>query len=98
MEDNKFISGRKRHLINKLRVTTQSLARDLPAAHRTWKTTILIPMIKEALSRIDQGTYGNCVACDQPISVRRLILRPEARCCTDCETDYEGRRGKTASA
>ena len=39
-----------------------------------------------ALARLDDGTYGTCVDCGQPVPDARLEVRPEAaRCITDQE-------------
>ena len=39
-----------------------------------------------ALARLDDGTFGNCVDCGQPIPEARIEVRPEAaRCITDQE-------------
>lgn len=39
-----------------------------------------------ALARLDDGTYGTCVDCGQPIPDARLEVRPEAaRCVADQE-------------
>lgn len=39
-----------------------------------------------ALARLDDGTYGTCVDCGQPIPDARLEVRPEAaRCIADQE-------------
>ncbi|MBW3638574.1 MAG: TraR/DksA C4-type zinc finger protein [Actinobacteria bacterium] len=39
-----------------------------------------------ALARLDDGTYGVCVDCGQPIADARLEVRPEAaRCLADQE-------------
>jgi len=39
-----------------------------------------------ALARLDDGTYGTCVDCGQPIPDVRLEVRPEAaRCVADQE-------------
>jgi len=98
MTEDAFVAGRKAHLINKLRVVKESLARDLPRDHAIWKTRILIPMIKAAIDRIKNGTYGRCMACDEPIEKRRLILRPEVICCATCQTEFEGNLRSSASA
>lgn len=37
-----------------------------------------------ALERIDQGTYGMCVACGAPIGDERLNALPDATQCIDC--------------
>lgn len=41
-------------------------------------------LIREALSRIEAGTFGRCLACGSPISVARLRAVPYAACCSDC--------------
>jgi DnaK suppressor protein len=42
--------------------------------------------IVAALARLDDGTYGTCVDCGQPIDPARLDYRPEAaRCLADQE-------------
>ncbi len=38
----------------------------------------LLKKIEEALSRIDDGTYGFCNETGEPIGVRRLLARPTA--------------------
>ncbi|MFQ6048116.1 MAG: TraR/DksA family transcriptional regulator [Phycisphaerae bacterium] len=43
----------------------------------------LLREIDEALSRIDQGTYGICLATGKPISKTRLRARPWARYCIE---------------
>ena len=45
--------------------------------------------ITEALSRLDEGTFGYCYECGKEISSRRLRALPFAVRCTDCETIRE---------
>ena len=40
--------------------------------------------IDAALGRIDNGTYGTCVACRGPIGLGRLHALPEADRCAEC--------------
>ena len=40
--------------------------------------------ILEALQRIEEGTYGECVACGEQIPYGRLLVMPEARSCATC--------------
>ena len=40
--------------------------------------------IEAALLRLADGTYGDCVACGEPIAVKRLELDPSAPHCIDC--------------
>lgn len=42
--------------------------------------------IFEALRRIDQGTFGLCVACGATIEPERLRAEPEAHQCEVCVT------------
>ena len=37
-----------------------------------------------ALKRMDDGTYGVCVTCAEPISAERLDLLPATPFCRDC--------------
>jgi RNA polymerase-binding transcription factor DksA len=37
--------------------------------------------VQRALSRLDDGTYGRCEACHEPISDERLEAQPAARFC-----------------
>lgn len=37
-----------------------------------------------ALGRIDEGTYGTCIRCGQPIPKGRLGVRPMATMCVPC--------------
>jgi len=41
--------------------------------------------IDEALVRIDEGTYGACINCGQPMNEKRLTAVPWARLCVDCQ-------------
>ncbi len=43
-----------------------------------------IRMIRAALDRIDQGEYGYCVECGEPISEERLEIVPHAAKCARC--------------
>jgi DnaK suppressor protein len=49
----------------------------------------LITKVKEALERIDNGTYGICESCGKPISEKRLIARPVTTECIECKTEEE---------
>ena len=45
--------------------------------------------IDSALARMENGTYGICKYCKQPISVKRLIARPVASACMACKTELQ---------
>jgi len=42
--------------------------------------------VDRALRRHDEGTYGICEVCGQPIAAERLAVRPSARTCVGCAT------------
>lgn len=48
-------------------------------------------MIEEALERIEEGTYGKCVTCDNEINLERLKVIPYARLCIECAREIEKR-------
>jgi DnaK suppressor protein len=43
-----------------------------------------IEEIEDALVRIDDGGYGKCQSCDQPIPLERLQMIPQTRTCAAC--------------
>jgi DnaK suppressor protein len=45
--------------------------------------------INEALSRLDEGAYGNCFECGEEIAEQRLRALPFAVRCKDCEQARE---------
>jgi DnaK suppressor protein len=49
----------------------------------------LLSKIDEALARIDEGTFGTCVDCEEPIEVRRLEARPVSDLCIACKERQE---------
>ena len=46
--------------------------------------------IDAALARIQEGSYGRCLACGGPMGLQRLRAIPEARYCVSCS----GRRSE----
>lgn len=49
----------------------------------------LLTEIEGALRRIDDGTYGTCVACGRPIGEERLEAVPYATLCIDDKRGQE---------
>ena len=49
----------------------------------------LIEKIKEALERIDNGTFGICEVCGKDIGEKRLKARPVATFCIECKKKQE---------
>lgn len=49
----------------------------------------LLKKIDNALSRIEQGTFGICENCEEEISVKRLEARPVTSLCIRCKEEQE---------
>ena len=55
-------------------------------------------LIEEALEAIEDGDYGFCEECGEPINEKRLLLMPFAQFCVRCQSELERRakmRGET---
>jgi DnaK suppressor protein len=57
----------------------QSLTRNL---HE--REEIRLILIRNALARMDAGSYGMCEACESEIPFERLLVFPEATGCGNC--------------
>ena len=53
-------------------------------------------LIREALDRIENGTYGTCEVCGEQISEERLKARPVTTQCIECKTDMEDQERRMA--
>jgi DnaK suppressor protein len=49
----------------------------------------LVPKIRGALQRIEEGTFGMCSSCGQAIGMARLRARPVTDLCIDCQREAE---------
>ncbi|MBX7101443.1 MAG: TraR/DksA C4-type zinc finger protein [Myxococcaceae bacterium] len=49
----------------------------------------LLTKIEKALARIDDGTFGICERCEEPISTKRLEARPVTTLCIRCKEEQE---------
>ena len=50
---------------------------------------VFLDKIQKALDRIDNGSFGMCEECGEPISMKRLEARPETTLCIRCKEDQE---------
>lgn len=57
----------------------------------------LLRKIDLALAKIEDGTYGECENCGEPIGAPRLMARPVAQLCIDCKTEQENVERKFSS-
>lgn len=49
----------------------------------------LLGKLDLALKKIDDGTFGQCESCEEPIGKKRLEARPETGLCIRCKEDQE---------
>src|SRR3974377_1727688 len=66
--------------------------------HEEWiflnRNTIDMKLLREiagALHRIKNDTYGVCLECEEPISIKRLDAVPWARYCVPCQESIAAR-------
>ncbi len=66
--------------------------------HEEWiflnRNTIDMKLLREiadALRRIEQGSYGICMECEEPISGKRLDAVPWAKFCVACQESIAAR-------
>ena len=49
----------------------------------------LLSKLDLALKKIDDGSFGICEICEEPIGKKRLEARPETTLCIKCKEDQE---------
>lgn len=52
-----------------------------------------LAQVDAALARLDEGRYGECLGCGEPIPFARLFVQPAAPRCASCQAVQE-RRGR----
>ena len=62
------------------------------ALERAGNTKDILNRIDEALGRMDDGTYGKCLACGNPIRRVRLEVQPFSKYCIKCQEQLEKER------
>ncbi len=57
--------------------------------HQSNNDRQLLQMVENALSRIREGTFGECISCGKDINAKRLDAVPWTRHCIDCQEKLE---------
>ena len=52
---------------------------------------IRLQQVRAALARLEDGEYGACAQCGEPIGFARLAVRPETPFCVSCQSGRESR-------
>ncbi|MBA3719396.1 MAG: TraR/DksA C4-type zinc finger protein [Nocardioidaceae bacterium] len=71
-------------------VGSKALERDAEMSLANNSREMLI-QVERALARLDDGTYGVCESCGQPIGKLRLMAFPRATLCLSCKQRQERR-------
>lgn len=61
------------------------------------REVLYLKKVEEALERIEEGTFGLCTECEEPIELKRLEARPTATHCVSCKEEQERREIHTAA-
>ncbi|MFU8803057.1 MAG: TraR/DksA family transcriptional regulator [Bradymonadaceae bacterium] len=61
----------------------------MAAAHKR-RLEVRLQQTRAAIAAFERESYGYCNVCDEPISYRRLLARPESPICVSCQTLREG--------
>jgi DnaK suppressor protein len=57
--------------------------------HQSNSERQLLQMVEGALSRIREGTFGECISCGKDINAKRLEAVPWTRHCIECQEKLE---------
>ena len=67
-----------------LDTTQRALEREM-ATRSLDRNATLVRQIRAAIDRVDEGGYGVCLDCEEPISHKRLKAVPWAALCIQCQ-------------
>lgn len=81
------LSGYSYHMADQ---ASDDYERDFSLGRATDEQKILYS-VDEALKRIEDGSYGNCLQCRKPISKKRLVALPHTELCIDCQKKNEAK-------
>jgi DnaK suppressor protein len=59
--------------------------------HLKERETQLLQKIDRALGKIEEGSFGFCEQCDEPLHINRLKARPVANLCIACKEEQESK-------
>jgi DnaK suppressor protein len=101
LEENKrvVLNSAKKTLSEELVYDTDDLPDEIDQASSEYNQSLaarlrdrekfLLKKIEDALSRIENNTYGICEICEEDISIKRLEARPVTTMCIRCKEEQE---------
>jgi len=57
--------------------------------HQSDDNRRILQLIHEAIGRVERGSYGLCVECNEGVQLKRLEAVPWARHCIECQEKQE---------
>ena len=84
-ETEEMLGGVDNHLVD---AATGTLDREIDYSLEANSEQVLA-QVDAALKRVEDGTYGTCTSCGQPIPEERLEAVPWAELCIDCQRRLE---------
>ena len=69
-------------------MTQQAADREIAVRTLDWNSTLAC-RLRSAIDRIDAGSYGICLHCDEEIPPKRLRALPWAEFCINCQEDVD---------
>lgn len=79
--------------VTRLRAALLDARDELRAAADEARATLRLALVDSALARLHNGTYGECVSCEEPLAFAALERRPEQPFCELCERERRGAAG-----
>ena len=82
------VSGKMNNVLDQVESSEAGIQEDIEFALIQMKAETL-EKINQALTRLEEGAYGNCFECGEEIAQARLRALPFAVRCKDCEEARE---------
>jgi len=70
-----------------------ALQQQAMAEEQRKRNQLRLRQVAVALQTYEDGDYGDCKKCGEPIGYRRLQAMPESPCCVPCMAEMERGRG-----
>jgi DnaK suppressor protein len=81
---------------DRLDQTGLAVEREL-AISRLDRDSAILQSLDAALRRIERGTYGYCIQCEEEISPKRLQAVPWTSFCLACQEEFDRRQRRSFS-
>ena len=100
-EKKRIIANTKKSIESELNISADDLPDEVDLAAIQVNQTLvfrlrdrerqLLAKIDQAIVRLNDGTFGHCLECDEAIEKRRLEVRPVSTLCISCKELQEHR-------